>query len=106
MLNTETIICTGKLTVEKYLSLKEDSAVLKVSRGDTGSFVLRIYAQEVPAYRTLEWHDCESFPQVYRTYMEEGVFVVEEEFIDGVSLHEMLVGGARMDEKRTANIAL
>lgn len=106
MLNTETIICTGKLTVEKSLSLKEDSAVLKVQRGDTGSFILRLYAQEVPAYRQLEWHDCESFPQVYRTYLEEGVFVVEEEFIDGVSLHEMLEGGARMDEKRTANVAL
>jgi len=108
MLNEQTIksiLQSGGMTLEEQLSLKTESAVLKVQRADTGSFILRLYSQEVDSYRVMEWHECEGFPQVYRTYSEESVFVVEEEFIDGVSLAEMLEGGARMDESRTLQIA-
>ncbi|MBR6584477.1 MAG: serine/threonine protein kinase [Firmicutes bacterium] len=108
LLNEQTIksiLRSGGMTLEEQLSLKTESAVFKVQRADTCSFVLRLYTQEVAACRAMEWHDCEGFPQVYRTYSEEGVFVVEEEFIDGVSLAEMLEGGARMDEGRTLQIA-
>ena len=102
----EAILTSGGMTPENRLSTKTGSAVLRVRRGDTGSFILRLYAKEVTAYRQLEWHGCEGFPQVYRTYSEEGVFVVEEELIDGVSLHEMLEGGTRFDGIRAASTTL
>ncbi|MBQ8564034.1 MAG: serine/threonine protein kinase [Firmicutes bacterium] len=88
-------------TVLKKLSHKVDSAVLYVQRTDDTRLVLRIYRKDIPAYRALTGHHCETMPLIYRTFETEGCFLVEEEFIDGVSLQEMISGGARMDEDRT-----
>ena len=88
----------------KKLRIKKDSAVLAMERGDGSLFVLRIYAQEIPAYRMLEGHSCENLPRIYRCGEEKGFFLVEEEYIDGICLQDMLDGGARLDENQAAAV--
>ena len=104
MLQFEHIFQTTKSRMIKQLSRKTDSAVLLVERENGAQFVLRIYSQEIPAYRALVGHCCKNLPYIYRACMQDGLFLVEEEFIDGVSLQEMISGGARMDEARTVDI--
>lgn len=68
--------------------------------------VRRTYKDDVPAYRTLKNHNCEKLPKVYYAEMSKGVFVVEEEFVDGVSLQEILDGGGHMTIERAAQIGM
>lgn len=89
---------------KRTLSRKNDSAVYHMQDSDGSSFILRIYRYELSAYRELEGHTCVNLPQIYRTYIQDGLFFTEEEYIDGISLQEMIAGGARMDETRTRNI--
>ncbi|MGN1142948.1 MAG: serine/threonine protein kinase, partial [Anaerovoracaceae bacterium] len=89
--------------LRKKLRIKKDSAVLAMERGDGSLFVLRIYAREIPAYRMLESHSCENLPAVYRCETRKGLFLVEEEYIDGICLQDMLDGGARLDENQAAD---
>lgn len=89
---------------KRTLSRKSDSAVYHMQDSDGSSFILRIYRYELSAYRELEGHTCVNLPKIYRTYIQDGFFFTEEEYIDGISLQEMIAGGTRMDETRTRNI--
>lgn len=99
-----TVISKYKISEYKELSKKPDSGVYLMKREDDGCFVLRIYSHEMPVYEMLKNRKCEGFPQVYDCRWEDGFFVVEEQFVDGVSLQEMVDGGEKMEEKRAMNI--
>ena len=88
----------------KVLSQKEDSAVHRVKDKAAGYFILRLYSRWMPVYEAVKWQDCQGLPQVYDCRWEEGLFVVKEQFIDGISLQEMIDGGEKMDEKRAMRI--
>ena len=94
----------GRL-VEK-LNEKADSTVLLMEKPDGRRFVLRIYRQEVPAYQALADHECSCIPKIIRCTQKEGLFLVEEEWIDGISLQEMLDAGGAMDGQRAVHVAL
>lgn len=104
MLEFEHILCTADGHVKRQLNRKGDSAVLLMEGPDGTDYILRIYNQIIPAYRALTGHNCPCLPGIHHTEIREGFFAVKEEFIDGVSLQEMISGGARMDEQRTAEI--
>lgn len=88
----------------KKLRVKENSAVLVMENGDGCIYVLRIYRQEIPAYRMLEGHECESLPAVYHCEIRDGFFLVQEEYIEGICLQDMLDWGARLDEKHAVSV--
>ncbi len=88
------------------LSDKGSSAVFKVSGEDGTVFVLRIYDREPVAYKMLEGEDIPGIPKVFACRFIQGRFCVEEEYIDGVSLQEMIDGGARMEEERARELIL
>ncbi len=106
MFEVEKVLRSSGMTLEETLSIKEEHAVLRVQRADTGSFILRLYRKEIPAYRVLEGTWCEGFPVVYRTYEEEGFFVVEEELVEGSSLQARLSKQGVMGERQAVEIAL
>ncbi len=88
------------------LSDKGNGAVFKVS-GENGTvFVLRIYDREIAAYKMLEGRDIPGIPKVIACRLIQGWFCAWEEYIDGVSLQEMVDGGARMDEERARDLTL
>ena len=99
-----TVISKYKVSEYKELSQKPDSGVYLMSRGEEDCFVLRIYSHEMPVYEMLKKQGYKGFPQVYDCRWEDEFFVVEEQFVDGVSLQEMIDGGEKMDEKRAMNI--
>ncbi len=88
------------------LSDKGSSAVFKVSGEDGTVFVLRIYDCEPVAYKMLEGADIPGIPKVFACRFVEGYFCVEEEYIDGISLQEMVDGGERMEEARARELIL
>lgn len=104
MFDVEKILRSSGMRLEETLTIKEDHMVLRVQRADTGSFILRLYRREIPAYRALEMTWAEGFPAVYRTYEEEGFFVVEEELVEGISLEGLLKAAGRCSEVRAAEI--
>lgn len=106
MFEVENVLRSSGMTLEKTLSIKDDHAVLQVQRGDTGSFILRLYRRMIPAYQVLERYGAEGFPMVYRTYEEEGFFVVEEELMEGTSLKDYLSERGCVSERRAVEIAL
>lgn len=73
---------------------------------DGQKIVRRTYKDDVPAYRALKNHNCENLPKVYYAEMCNSVFIVEEEFIDGVSLQEILDGGGRMTMEKASKIGM
>ena len=99
-----TVISKYKVSEYKELSQKPDSGVYLMSRGEEDCFVLRIYSHEMPVYEMLKKQGYKGFPQVYDCRWEDEFFVVEEQFVDGVFLQEMIDGGEKMDEKRAMNI--
>ncbi len=96
------IITDLKLKQIRELSNKKNSAVFTAVREDGAVFVMRIYEREMAAYRMLAGKDLPGIPKVYRCYDAQGYFLVEEEYIDGISLQEMIDGGERMEEARAA----
>lgn len=88
------------------LSDKGSIAVFKVSGEDGTVFVLRIYDCEPVAYKMLEGEDIPGIPKVFACNFIEGYFCVEEEYIDGISLQEMVDGGERMEEARARELIL
>ncbi|MBR4861953.1 MAG: hypothetical protein IKU09_07110, partial [Firmicutes bacterium] len=92
----------GKLI--RTLGRKEDGGVFQMERSDGSPFVLRIYRYAVPACESLCGHTCQVLPEIFSTGWREGYFVVEEEYVDGISLQEMLDGGARMSPERTIEL--
>lgn len=106
MYEVEKILRSSGMHLEETLTIKEDHAVLKVQRADTGSFILRLYRRVIPAYQVLEGKWCGGFPAVYRTYEEEGFFVVEEELVEGISLQARLSEQGIMAEVQAVETAL
>lgn len=72
------------------------------TEGET--YVLRIYDRKIDAYECLAEHTCPNLPKIIKTDSIDDAFIVEEEYIDGISLWEIISGGARMDKKRAAEI--
>lgn len=52
----------------------------------------------------LEGHECESLPSVYHCEIRDGFFLVQEEYIEGICLQDMLDWGARLDEKHAVSV--
>ena len=98
------IINELKIQPIRELSQKENSAVFTASKEDGTVFVMRIYDRETVAYKRLEGKDIPGLPKVYGCRFLHGYFVVEEEYIDGISLQEMIDGGEKMSEARTRDI--
>ena len=90
----------------RTLGRKEDGGVFQMERSDGSPFVLRIYRYAVPACESLCGHTCEVLPGIFSTGWREGYFVVEEEYVDGISLQEMIEGGTRMSPERTIELTL
>lgn len=88
----------------KELSCKEDRVVLLVQRAEGGTFVLRIYDHEIPAYRAIEGNDCPNLPKVYSCESFDGLFFVEEEYIFGSSLAELYPGVEKTGEAHAEEI--
>ena len=88
------------------LSDKGNGAVFKASGEDGTVFVLRIYDREIAAYKMLEGRELPGIPKVLACRLVQGWFCVREEYIDGVSLQEMVDGGARMDEEKARALIL
>lgn len=104
------------------LSIKENSAVYTAQNPDGGLFVLRIYDRSMPGYALLagqsgadvpggsgvpgggEDQGGAGMPKVYSCRMEQGCCVVEEEYIDGISLQELIDGGEKMAPERAIAI--
>lgn len=98
------------------LSIKENSAVYTVENPDGGLFVLRVYDRSMPGYALLagqngvdvpgggEDQGGAGMPKVYSCRMEQGCCVVEEEYIDGISLQELIDGGEKMAPERAIAI--
>ncbi|MEG0924457.1 MAG: serine/threonine-protein kinase [Anaerovoracaceae bacterium] len=93
-------------SLEKVLSEKEDSAILLMRHPDETLFILRIYSREISAYRVVTNNNCPGLPQVYSCENKDGMFFVKEEYIDGISLDEMLQGGQVMEEADVKKIVL
>ncbi len=106
MIDLSNILQGSEHVLKRKLSLKPESAVLLMERPGGGPVMLRVYDQEVPAYQMLVGRSCQYLPQVYRAGEIAGLFVVEEEYIDGVSLLEMISGGYRFDVQRTIALSL
>lgn len=104
MISYENYLNQRNYTLKKELSSKENSAVLLLERPDGSDFVLRLYREEVKAYRELTGCTCENLPYVICCEDWEGIFVVEEEYIDGVSVGEMLCGGERFSAQRAIEL--
>lgn len=58
----------------------------------------------MPVYAALSGHNCIYLPAVYRFYAAEGLYFVEEEYIDGISAAELLQGGEHCSKTRTLEI--
>ena len=93
-----------KIRPIRRLNHKENSTVFTASREDGTVFVLRVYDRETAAYKMLEGKDIPGLPRVYGCRFVHGFFVVEEEYIDGISMQEMIDGGEKMSEARARDI--
>lgn len=87
----------------KVLREKDDLELLLLQHPDVRSVVCRIYSHPVPAYEALVGHTEPGLPQVYAYTEEEGCFVVEEEWIDGMPLSALLQK-QRLTEKQALNL--
>lgn len=92
--------------LKQHLSKKPESGVYLMMNPEGKEYVLRICDKRIEAYEAITGHLCPNLPRVYKACEAGGLFVVEEEYIDGISLWEMISGGARMDEERVARIAV
>lgn len=92
--------------LKQQLSKKPESSVYLMQNLEGKSYVLRICDKHIEAYEAITGHFCSNLPQVFKACEMEGLFIVEEEYIDGITLWEMISGGARMDEERAVRISL
>lgn len=86
-----TIFQTGPgAAVLRRFSQKAGCTVDLIQHKDGSRCILRVYDHTVPAYSSLIGHEEPSLPQIFRCYDRDGLFHVEEEFVDGISLAELL----------------
>lgn len=105
MLDYKNYLIQRNYSLQKTLKSGDENEVLLVRRSDGTQFVLRVYSYEVPVYAALLGHNCIYLPAVYRFYAAEGLYFVEEEYIDGISAAELLQGGEHCSKTRTLEIA-
>lgn len=86
------------------LSRKEESLVARVEGPDGSPRIIRVYHKEMPAYQALENHSCPGLPKIYGCSREQDCFVVEEEWIDGICIQEILEGGGTLEPQRALAI--
>ncbi len=84
----------AQYTVVSCLSDANDARVLRLRHSRLGrDIVLRKYRSFVGAYDILKSHRHPSLPEIYDTYKTDDGQIVLEEYIDGVSVAQVLEGG-------------
>ncbi len=75
----------------RQYSRKKGTQIDLLRRPDGSTFICRYFDHPVPAYEKLLGQDLDALPKVHR-YMEtsDGGTLVEEEFVDGLSLSQIL----------------
>ena len=106
MADFEAVVKKKGCKIIKTLSRKAEIGVYVAESAQYGSFVMRIYTDRPAAYDLLHKCACEGIPEVYECGFDEKnrCFFVCEEFIDGISLQEMLDGGEVMQVRRATQI--
>ena len=80
--------------IVKILSNKNECEIFQIRNKSTGkNIVLRIYASPVAVYNFLKNIRHENLPEIYDTYMLEDGQIVLEEFINGITVAEVLESG-------------
>ena len=74
----------------RQYSHKAGSRVDLIQHGDGSVNILRVYDHPVPAYEALLGHTCPALPQILRCCAKDGQFFIEEEFVDGIRLSDLL----------------
>ena len=74
----------------RLFSQKQDAVAALVARENGERYVCRLYAHPVPGYEAACTLDVPQLPRVYRCAAAEGGWLVEEEFVDGIRLSELL----------------
>ena len=75
-----------------------------LQRPDGSRLICRVYDRWIPAYEQLMGHGCDALPQIYGCHTLDDGMLVEEEFVDGMPLSE-LVGDSRPDAGQVAAMA-
>ncbi len=75
--------------MRRYRS-KDDSFVASVEKADGQKIICRIYEQPVPAYMAIVGLSLPELPAVYDYSEHDTLTVIEEEFIDGIPLSQLL----------------
>lgn len=91
-------------TVKNSMGEKNECRIFLMQDAEGDTYVLRIYDKIIDAYEGLADHTCPNLPKIIKTDSIDDACIVEEEYIDGITLWEMISGGTRMDEKRAADI--
>lgn len=80
--------------IVKILSNKNECEIFQIRNKSTGkNIVLRMYASPVAVYNFLKNIRHENLPEIYDTYMLEDGQIVLEEFINGITVAEVLESG-------------
>lgn len=97
-------VSNGDCTLVRHIRRKQGAQISLMRRVSGELFVLRIYDHPVPAYGLLRENPEPSLPTVFRyDLLDDGTTVVEEEYIDGIPLSELLQTGSP-DARQTAAI--
>lgn len=92
------------VTVLKRFRKTQERCICLVAYPDGSRVLWRCYDRPVPAYERLMGVHCAELPEVYSYTATEHGCLVEEEFVDGLTLSE-LIRGFSLDERQTAAIA-
>ena len=103
-MDSNRIVCGIAAAEWKVLSNKEDSAVFIAEEQEGKPIILRVYSREMPVYEAVRQRPCAGLPRIYDCRWENGLFFVREQFIDGISLQEMIDGGEKMDVERALTL--
>ena len=105
MFDLDQFMAERRCTLIRQLGGKERSKIYILKSVCGSEFVCRVYDHPVPAYETAVNFRNRQLPRVYRCLQQEdGTTIVEEEYIDGISLAELLKTD-RPDERQAAAIA-
>ena len=69
---------------------KTDAAVALMERDDGERYICRLYAHPVAGYEAICGMKTQGLPQVYRYEAFDDLWLVEEEYVDGISLAELM----------------
>lgn len=89
----------------KHLSNKENRSVelFKNTEADK-KIIIRTYPQPIFAYEALKNTIHPNLPEIYDTYILDDGFIVIEEFVDGISIAQVLESGKRKTIYKCAKI--